>query len=44
MTVNGKYYSWKEIYNLCGLCNEDFTYDYAGSYADLVAAIKEIKE
>lgn len=44
MTVNGKYYSWKEIYELCGLVKEDFTYDYIGSYADLKAAIEELRK
>ena len=38
--VEGKWYSWQEIYKLCGCVHEDFLYDSTCTgYNDLLEAI-----
>ena len=37
---NGIKYSWQQVYKICGLCTEDFTHDYSGSWGEFIKCLE----
>ena len=40
-TINGKKYSWKEVYEISSLCQEDFQWAYSECYEELKEIIEK---
>lgn len=41
---NGIKYNWEQVYKICGLCREDFTHDYIGSFEHFIECLDKWEE